>query len=417
LSHEQRYSMSGPLHFLEQQLLNNQHEIEAWFKLQWQKSPAPIYGSVDLRNSGFKLAPVDMNLFPGGFNNLNTDFLDHSISAVRAAITQTYPEAKKLLLIPENHTRNLFYWENIGVLFKILTQAGYDVKIGSLSPDYPTPTEIPLANHEKIILQTFTRDKDIINLGNFIPDIILLNNDLTAGIPAILQNVHQVIMPPAELGWSQRLKSGHFHHYAAVSDEFAQLLKIDPWLIAPLFRHCGDVDFMRHEGETCLVKNVTELFNAIEKKYEENNITEKPFVIVKADAGTYGMAVMTVRSAGELKTLNRKQRTQMSKSKGGQPVQRVIMQEGVYTFEKWGSLNSVAEPVVYMWGEQVVGGFYRVNEDQGIDENLNTHGMRFEPIAFNHNSPTTTTCQNRFYAYGVIARLSMLAAAREILFF
>jgi glutamate--cysteine ligase len=27
--------------------------------------------SVDLRNAGFKLAPVDTNLFPGGFNNLN----------------------------------------------------------------------------------------------------------------------------------------------------------------------------------------------------------------------------------------------------------------------------------------------------------------------------------------------------------
>ena len=30
--------------------------------------------SVDLRNSGFKLAPVDTNLFPGGFNNLNPGF-------------------------------------------------------------------------------------------------------------------------------------------------------------------------------------------------------------------------------------------------------------------------------------------------------------------------------------------------------
>ena len=36
---------------------------------------AAVLRSVDLRNAGFKLAPVDTNLFPGGFNNLNQDFL------------------------------------------------------------------------------------------------------------------------------------------------------------------------------------------------------------------------------------------------------------------------------------------------------------------------------------------------------
>ena len=63
--------MIGPLHLLEKKILDKQEEIEDWFALQWQLSPAPVYGSVDLRNSGFKLAPVDMNLFPAGFNNLN----------------------------------------------------------------------------------------------------------------------------------------------------------------------------------------------------------------------------------------------------------------------------------------------------------------------------------------------------------
>ncbi len=47
--------------------------------------------------------------------------------------------------------------------------------------------------------------------------------------------------------------------------------------------------------------------------------------------------------------------------------------------------------------------------------------MRFEPLAFVktcHKPLTNATpgeCQNRFYVYGVIARLSMLAAAREML--
>ena len=76
-------ALSGPLQLLETKILSHQQDIEAWFQQQWQLSPAPVYGSVDLRNSGFKLAPVDMKLFPGGFNNLNQEFLCLSIAAAK----------------------------------------------------------------------------------------------------------------------------------------------------------------------------------------------------------------------------------------------------------------------------------------------------------------------------------------------
>jgi len=177
---------------------------------------------------------------------------------------------------------------------------------------------------------------------------------------------------------------------------------------------------MQRDGETCLKDNVEKLFTLIQKKYEEYSINCQPYIVIKADAGTYGMAVMMVKSVEELESLNRKQRTAMSKTKGGQPVRSVIIQEGVYTFETWGENNAVAEPVVYMWGQRVVGGFYRVHKDRAIDENLNAPGMHFEPLAFvkTCTNPCMNSipdeCQNRFYAYGVIARLSMLAAAREM---
>ncbi|HSW92757.1 MAG TPA: glutamate--cysteine ligase [Gammaproteobacteria bacterium] len=410
--------MTGPLHLLEKQLLDKQHAIETWFQTEWKKTAAPVYGSVDLRNAGFKLAPVDMNLFPAGFNNLNTAFLPLSVDAAKRAIRNAMPDAKKILLVPENHTRNLYYWENIRGLIHILESAGFEIKIGSLLPDYETPTELDLPNGQKIVLQTLSRDQDKVRVGQFIPDLLLLNNDLSDGIPAILESLSQPLVPPAELGWSQRLKSGHFQHYAEISDEFARLIDIDPWLIAPLFRYCGSVDFMKREGEECLIHHVEQLFEAIKEKYRRYEIACKPFIIVKADAGTYGMGVMTVRDVEEMKSLNRKQRTSMSKTKSGQPVRRVIVQEGVYTFETWGENNSVAEPVVYMWGERVVGGFYRVHKERGIDENLNAPGMHFEPLAFaktcHQPKPELDDCQNRFYAYGVIARLSMLAAAREM---
>lgn len=413
-------ALTGPLHLLEKQLLCNQNDIENWFNRQWQLYKAPVYGSVDLRNSGFKLAPVDMNLFPAGFNNLNKEFLPLSIEAAKVAITKSVPFAKKILLIPENHTRNLFYWDNIQALLYILNSAGFEVRVGSLSPDYLKESEMNLKNGDKILIQSVVRNADKIELNNFTPDVILLNNDLSEGIPEILKAITQPILPPAQLGWSQRLKSAHFQFYTETSQEFAKLIDIDPWFIDPLFYPCGEINFMQGEGEECLTEHVSQLLEAISKKYSENNITYSPFVIIKADAGTYGMAVMTVRSVEELQTLNRKQRVTMSTSKGGKPVSKVIIQEGVYTFETWND-DAVCEPIVYLWGERVVGGFYRVHKNRGIDENLNSPGMHFEPLAFatSCNKPNKIylqeNCENRFYAYGVIARLSMLSAAKEML--
>jgi glutamate--cysteine ligase len=247
---------------------------------------------------------------------------------------------------------------------------------------------------------------------------VILNNDLSGGIPAILEDLAQPLVPPLAMGWSTRRKSLHFTHYQRVAAEFSAHLGIDPWRIDPLFRDCGEIDFMKCSGEECLVHNVEVLLAAIQRKYDEYGITSKPLVFVKADAGTYGMGVMTAHSPEEIKELNRKQRTRMATTKEGQKVTRVLIQEGIYTHETWG--EAVAEPVVYMIGPCVVGGFYRVHTDKAADENLNAPGMRFEPLSF--AEPTTapgregalSTGPNRFYAYGVIARLGLLAAAREM---
>ena len=67
----------------------------------------------------------------------------------------------------------------------------------------------------------------------------------------------------------------------------------------------------------------------------------------------------------------------------------------------------------------VVGGFYRVHTGRGVDENLNAPGMYFVPLAFETTCLEPDTNQpnsipNRFYAYGVVARLALLAAALEL---
>jgi glutamate--cysteine ligase len=410
---------AGPLHALEKKLLEKKEDIEQWFLSQWLLTPAPLYGSVDLRNAGFKLAPVDMNLFPAGFNNLNPDFFSLCVEAAKYIIEQRIPHARRILFIPESHTRNLFYWENVNVLLRILRAAGFEVRVGTLFSEATKISDRLLSDGTSLSVESIVRFDRAIGLAQFTPDFILLNNDLSEGIPDILQDIDQPILPPAKLGWSHRLKSEHFQYYEQVSREFSQLIQIDPWWIAPLFQYCGEINFMTRSGDDCLAEKVDMLFSDIRKKYDEFKISCQPYVVVKADAGTYGMAVMMVKSVDEIRHLNRKQRTAMSKSKGGQPVTRVIIQEGVYTFETSGKEEAVAEPVVYLFGERVIGGFYRVHKNRGIDENLNSPGMHFEPLAFAQTCHLPKTnisedCQNRFYAYGVIARLSMLAAAREI---
>lgn len=411
-------ALTGPLQHIESHLLSHQTRIEHWLRSQWLETPAPFYASVDLRNAGFKLSPVDTNLFPAGFNNLNPAFIPLCIQAVQSAIERTCPRAANILLVPENHTRNLFYLESVATLRDIMLQAGFGVRIGSLLPELEEAKDVDLPSERRLSLEPLRRIGNHVRVKGYTPCMVLLNNDLSDGRPALLENLEQPVIPQLDLGWSNRLKSDHFDHYRSVAVEFAELIDIDPWLIDPLFRRCGEINFMRKEGEDCLADNVDALLNAIQRKYDEYDVDKKPFVMIKSDTGTYGIGVISVHSSNEVRELNRKQRTKMSTAKGGQEVSKVIMQEGVYTFETWG--GSVAEPVVYMIDHYVVGGFYRVHIGRGGNESLNAPGMSFEPLAFAESCVTPDRSRapsddpNRFYAYGVIARLALVAAAREI---
>jgi glutamate--cysteine ligase len=334
------------------------------------------------------------------------------------AVEKICPDAQRLLLIPENHTRNTFYLQNVAVLAHILRQTGLIVRIGTLIPEITQPTTLELPAGGRLTLEPLVRRGDRVGLEGFDPCAVLLNNDLSAGVPAILKGIEQTIMPPLHAGWATRRKSRHFRAYQHVAIEFARLIGIDPWLIDPYFDQCGKIDFQARQGEDCLAEKVSALLGRIQAQYDAYGIDQPPFVIVKADAGTYGMGIMTVKTPDDVRELNRKQRNKMAVVKEGLEVSEVLIQEGVYTFE---SINeAVAEPVVYMLDHFVVGGFYRVHTGRGADENLNSPGMHFVPLAFDDTcftpdrSANPDAAPNRFYAYGVIARLAMLAASLEL---
>ncbi len=413
-------ALTGPINELEQRILESLPAIERWFRLEWMEHTPPFYTSVDVRNAGFKLAPVDTNLFPGGFNNLTVEMLPLAVQAAMAAIEKICPEAKNLLLIPEKHTRNTFYLANVQRLMQIFHMAGLNVRLGTLDDGITKPTEIALPDGSALTLEPLVRTRGRLGLKGFDPCTILLNNDLSAGVPKMLENLHeQYLLPPLHAGWALRRKTKHFAAYEEVAKKFAKLLGMDPWLINPMFARCGEVNFTDGTGEECLMSNAETLLGKVRRKYKEYGIQEKPFIVVKADAGSHGMGVMTVRDPKELSDLKLKASNKMGVLKDGQEVSEVILQEGVPTYERVN--DAVAEPVVYMIDRYVVGGFYRVNAGRGIDENLNSPGASFVPLAFaEHNqlpkpgAKPGASAPNRFYMYGVVARLAMVAASYEL---
>lgn len=428
------------LQAFERQILSNQTKIEAWFRSKWKEHKPPFYGSVDIRNAGYKMASIDMNLFPGGFNNLNPNFVQLASHAALDAVERACPQAKSVLIVPENHTRNTFYLQNVYALSDILRNAGFEVRLGSINPEITEPVELETALSDTVTLEPLQRTRGRVHLADgFSPCLILLNNDLSAGVPDILKDINQTVLPPLHGGWTTRRKTAHFSAYNDVAAEFAALVGMDEWQINPYFEQISGLNFQEREGEDALADAVERMLAKIQAKYDEKGITDQPFVIVKADAGTYGMGVMSVKSADEVRGLNRKNRNKMAKIKEGLEVSEVIVQEGIYTYETLH--GAVSEPVVYMIDRFVVGGFFRVHEGRGADENLNATGMSFVPL--NHAIPVVESDQNdecgrrvfeqwqelgvpqtkaddpdcgcnRLYVYGVMARLSLLAAAVEL---
>lgn len=405
-----QYSKKFSNHELHSHIINNHLEIEAWFRKQWIKYPAPFYSSIDLRNSGYKMAPVDTNLFPAGFNNLDESLESLYISAIQHTLEKQSVDIARILIITENHTRNKFYIKSSEVLERLIRKAGFETKSCTLG-------DINDLNQTN---QRLTKKDGLLSYGSFIPDIILLNNDLSAGVPEILKKIKQLVLPDLNMGWTNRSKTVHFKFYSDIIYNFSRVFNIDSWLIEPLFRNCGEIDFKTKQGEECIVYHATKLFQLIEEKYDEYAINEKPYLMIKADSGTYGMGIIQVKSIDDIITINRKQRTKMTKTKGGNTLNSVILQEGIYSNEKLSTPNEVVEPVIYSFGSNLVGGFYRVHQDKNNSENLNSPGMTFKPIPFNNVciSPDHTQSiysdTNKFYIYGVVARLAILAAAKEL---
>lgn len=412
-------TLQGSMNELEQRILESTPAIERWFRLEWMEHTPPFYSAVDIRNAGFKLAPVDTTLFPGGWDQLTPQMLPLAVQAAMAAIEKICPEARNLLIIPENHASDPAHLSSVAQLARIFHTAGLNVRIGSIDPEVKEVTTIILKDGERLTLEPVVRNRGRLGTRYFDPCTILLNTDLAAGAPGILEDLHeQYLLPPLHAGWAVRRKSRHFQSYEEVAKRFGKMLGVDPWVITPMFATCNDVDLVAGTGLECLAESVDSVIGKVRRKYKEYGINEKPFVVLKADNGRSGTKVLTVHDAKELQKLGAKfgfgaATPVQAESRG------VIVQEGVLTSEHVG--GAMAEPVVYMMDRYVVGGFYRVLRGKGPEDSLSAEGARFAPLAFDDSArlsrsgvAATGESPNRFYMYGVIGRLAMLAASYEL---
>lgn len=406
---------------LANRIQQNRHRLIDWQKEQIRLAPPPFYCSIDLRDSGYKVVPVDSNLFPAGFNNICPEDLRNSPPLFRSEIEKRAKDLaqdppQKILILPENHTQNLYYIENLYYLRQILLDAGFETEIGWNDQTLVNPIHLTSVTNKQLTAYPIQIKNGILSAGNFIPDLILLNNDFSSGYPVILDQVKQPIIPSHSLGWHTRKKSSHFRHYNELASEVANILQIDPWLLQIDTQEVTPVQFNEEVGIEKIATTVDQILGNIQKEYNARKIHHRPFVFIKNNSGTYGMGIMTAYSGSELYQLNRRTKNKMSVGKNRMNIESVIVQEGIPTATLVNRL--AAEPVIYLFGANLMGGFLRTNTEKGVEDNLNSQGMVFRMLCMSDlRQPEPDSLETEpvlELVYGSIAQISALAAGREL---
>jgi glutamate--cysteine ligase len=392
--------------------------MAAWIADRALCARVPIYCSADVRDSGTKTACVDLNVFPAGFNNLCETYLEQAMASVTPLLEQRFRgwEYKRVLIIPEAHSRNKFYNAHLRSLRQLLERAGLDVTIASMPVDGEEPaTELITFDGRHVPVTPVTRQANTLvgsNGEQF--DWVLLNNDLSDGTIDWLEDLEQLILPPPCFGWHARSKYRFFDCYRIVVEEIAREFKFDPWLLWPRTDIVRDVDFDSEAGRAEVAAAVARMLSAIKAKYREYGIDDEPKVFIKNDTGTYGIGIMVVSSPEEVMAMNRKARNKMAVGKGRVPITSVVVQESVPTQVQTDEF--MMEPVVYMVGIEVIGVFLRANVDKGAQDNLNARGMSFYRYCSLHPEKPPSECicsPENVSLYQIVGKLGALACALE----
>lgn len=394
--------------FIHENICSQSGPVVDWFCMRSKNLAVPIYSSYDIRDSGFKVANVDANIFPAGFNNICKQDHRAAIEIMANYLKDHYgSKIEKVVLVTEEHTNNPYYWDNVATIKSLLELAGRQVLV-AIPKKFEGAIQVMSASGADIqVVSAFADSQEI---GEFKPDLMISNNDFSNSHSewASLQTLP--MNPPRELGWYQRKKSRYFKFYNQLVEEFAQLAGFDPFLLNVRTEVFSGFDVGSAESKEALAASVDQMIAQLKKDYQERGIDHEPFVFVKNNAGTYGLAVVRVSSGKDILAWNNRTRTKMKAAKGGRDVEEVIIQEGIPSVVQ--SEGASAEPVIYMIGTELAGGFLRTHQEKGSTDSLNSPGAVFKKLCVSdlNVSLKGSPLEN---VYGWSAKLGLLAIGLE----
>lgn len=391
-------ALAGPLSELEERILEAAPVIERWFRQEWMEHTPPIYAAARVHNAGFKLATLDLDLFPRGWHLLAESTMPLAVLAAQAAIEKICPEARRLLIVPENGAPADADLASLHRLQQIFRMAGLEVRFGSLDPALNATTQLAHPDASAPMpLEPIQRHKTRLHTQDFEPCSVLLCNALGAGVPGILEDLFgQHLLPPLQAGWSTRRRSRHRSFYMDAAKRFGKLIGVDPWLLAP-FADAGSTD--SPQAIAALRERANALLARIRRKYRSYGIQEQPCLLLASDAGPRGVPVQIIRDPREIDPTTL-------------PAE-VLLQEGVPTRERVDA--AVAESWVYSIDRHIVGGYYCVHDGDASEMCDACSSFVPQAIAEPPQLPRAgAPDHNRFYMYGVIARLALVAASYEL---
>ena len=386
---------------------DNFEKITDWLTNKKKNLPQVFYSSVDIRESLFKYASIDTNIFPAGFNNLDQSNFESLKNECDQFIKLNFPNCKTILLLCEDHTRNTFYIENVYHLVKIIENNGYNVIVASFLNEHPTICKetgflsLTSANNHSIDVHCLDYIRN--NRSQFDIDICILNNDLSDGKYHELLDLNIPIYPHPNFGWHNRKKSTHFETLNKLTTRMINecKLNIDSWHLTTLFTTIENININNEDDRHKIADEATKLLNKIKEKYSEYNINEAPYLVLKSNNGTYGMGVISIENPSDILTLNRKKRNKLSTGKSSIPIQNLMIQEGIPSIN---TINQkIAEEVIYNVNGTTISGFYRSHEKKSSKDILNTTGMEFKSFQ--------TELSKQSY---VLAQLANLSAQEEL---
>lgn len=391
-------------HELHRLLLEKRDPLQAWFESRSKGLKFPFYSSYDIRDAGFKVAPVDANLFPAGFNNICDNDKEYTAEKLKEYLEEAEPQVRRIGLLTENHTQNLFYWDNVATIRSLLLDAGFDVKVSLFDKSSASRT-VTSASRGDVLVESF----DEVNAW---AQMWVSNNDFSSPNEEIVGSIKVKLVPSFEFGWHKRRKHRFFCHYNDLAKEIAKILGINPYRLTVETRRVENVDIDDLESRHRLQTAAMELVQNVNKGRDQLAIPSTEHIFLKNNRGTYGLGVLALESPNQIEALSYKQRKKMKAAKGGVEIDDLILQESIPTSfqEKEGG---VSEPVIYAVGPHMVGGFFRSHEAKGVDESLNSPGMVFKKLCFANTEIQHLELEAE-NVYGWIAKLGALACALEL---